>query len=46
MVPGMKKFAVFLQQQGLLAQEDLQDFLALIKTKRKDWEGTENGEYE
>lgn len=46
MVPGMKKFAVFLQQQGLLAQEDLQDFLALIKTRRKDWEGTENGEYE
>ena len=38
MVPGLKKFAVCLQQQGLLAQEDLQDFMALIKARRKTWE--------
>lgn len=38
MLPGLKKFAVCLNQQGLLAQDDLQDFLALIKTRRKDWE--------
>lgn len=38
MLPALKKFAVCLNQQGLLAQEDLQDFLALIKARRKDWE--------
>ena len=38
MIPGLKKFAVCLNQQGLLAQEDLQDFLALIKTRRHHWE--------
>jgi len=38
MVPGLKKFAVCLHEQGLLPQDDLQDFLALIKTKRKVWE--------
>jgi hypothetical protein len=46
MVPGLKKFAVFLQQQGLLAQDDLQDFLVLIKTRRKDWEQAGNGAYD
>jgi hypothetical protein len=38
MVPGLKKFALCLHQQGLLARDDLQDFLALIKARRKYWE--------
>ncbi|MFP4034936.1 MAG: DUF6930 domain-containing protein [Desulfovermiculus sp.] len=38
MVPGLKKFALCLHQQGLLPQDDLQDFLALIKANRKNWE--------
>ncbi|WP_051564495.1 DUF6930 domain-containing protein [Desulfovermiculus halophilus] len=44
MVPGLKKFAVCLHQQGLLAQEDLQDFLAMIKARRKSWEQAGNGD--
>ena len=38
MIPGLKKFAVCLHQQGLMAEDDLQDFMTVIKTNRKRWQ--------
>ncbi|MCF8038037.1 MAG: hypothetical protein K9K79_01860, partial [Desulfohalobiaceae bacterium] len=36
-VPGLKKFAAFLRDLGLLEEEDFQDFLTQVRDRKDDW---------
>ncbi len=37
MIPGLKKFAAFLRDAGLLEDDDLQDFLDEVKAGKEHW---------